>query len=173
MEKFHFTQESKQWPLDYESNTKLIGQTRHNKYSLSSYFCGTPNSAVSETNSLNCPINLTYVFQFLIVLSTIDMYDVFHMLFYKIYEHFSVYSFYFYVYCKQLVPRIYEAPVFYYLETFKHSEYLLKIHVFETQIIPGAADLIDFVIFAVIDFNFSSLSSIFLCKKNVNRYLFW
>ena len=58
-------------------------------YSLSSYFRGTPNSALYDINNLKCHINLTYVFQFLIVFSPICM-TYFTCFSYKIYEHFPV-----------------------------------------------------------------------------------
>ena len=58
-------------------------------YSLSSYFRSTPNSAVSAINNLKCHLNLTYVFQFLIVLSPICM-TYFTCFSYKIYERFPV-----------------------------------------------------------------------------------
>ena len=48
-------------------------------YSLSSYFRDSPNSTVSDINNLICHLNLTYVFQFLIVLSPVCM--MFHMFF--------------------------------------------------------------------------------------------
>ena len=77
---------------------------------------------VYDINNLKCRLNLILIKCLSISHGIItNMYYVFHMFFLQNLWTFSSLFILFFIYCKQLVPRKYEAPVYSYIKRYQHQ----------------------------------------------------